>query len=90
MPDRKRSLQFQASCIRHLTAMAESEEIRSGAEAAIASLEWVSKGELVLKELIRLRKEQPELFQVLCNLFTAFPGAELAAVRDIQSERIGL
>jgi hypothetical protein len=40
----------------------------------------MQKGELVLKELMRLRKEEPELFEMLRNLIGM--GAKLEAIRE--------
>lgn len=77
-----RNLAFQCACVRDLLSSARSEEIRAGAEAAIKSLEWIAKGEDVLKWLIVLRREQPELFAALCELFKAFPGVHLDQVRS--------
>jgi hypothetical protein len=59
---------------------ARNEETRSGLEQAIKTLEWMQKGELVLKELMRLRKEEPELFEMLRNLIGM--GAKLEAIRE--------
>jgi len=75
-----RSLSFQASCIRDCLTGARNDDIRSGLEQAIKTLEWMQKGELVLKELMRLRKEEPELFEMLRNLIGM--GAKLEAIRE--------
>jgi hypothetical protein len=85
-----RSLSFQASCIRDVLPSARNEETRSGLEQAIKTLEWMQKGELVLKELMRLRKEQPELFDTLRRLFGM--GAKLSDIRATENlaEDMGL
>lgn len=75
-----RSLSFQASCIRDCLTAARNEETRSGLEQAIETLEWMQKGELVLKELMRLRKEEPELFNTLRELIGM--GARLDKIRE--------
>lgn len=74
-----RSLAFQTSCIRDVLTSARNEDVRAGLEQAIKTLEWMQKGELVLKELMRLRKEEPELFETLRQLIGA--GARLDAIR---------
>jgi hypothetical protein len=65
-------------------------ELIACVEGCIASAEWMQKGELVLKELIRLRKEEPELFETLRKLFGM--GAKLSDIRATEdlAERMGL
>jgi len=75
-----RSLAFQASCLRDCLPLARNEDIRSGLGQAIKTLEWMAKGELVLKELMRLRKEEPELFETLRRLIGM--GAKLDAIKE--------
>jgi len=75
-----RSLAFQCACIRDVLTSARNEETRSGLEQAIKTLEWMQKGELVLKELMRLRKEEPELFEALRALIGM--GAKLDVIRE--------
>ena len=74
-----RSLSFMCGCLRDVIAHARNEEIREGIEQAIKTLEWMQKGELVLKELMRLRKEEPELFETLRRLIGM--GARLSDIR---------
>lgn len=90
MSDSKRSLQFQASCIRDVLSAARNEDVRAGLDQAIKTLEWMQKGELVLKELMRLRKEEPELFETLRRLIGM--GARLSDIRATEdmAERMGL
>lgn len=75
-----RDLSAQAASCRHLLPYAESDEIRACVEQAIKTLEWMQKGELVLKELMRLRKEEPELFEALRALIGM--GAKLDVIRE--------
>ena len=81
---RIRSLDYQEGCIRHLIAMCPQaqEDVIAGAEQAIKTLEWMQKGELVLKELMRLRKEEPELFETLRRLIGM--GARLSDIRETE------
>lgn len=85
-----RDLSAQAASLRHLLQSAESEEIRACIEGAIRTLEWMQKGELVLKELMRLRKEEPELFETLRRLIGM--GARLSDIRATENlaEEMGL
>jgi len=85
-----RDLSAQISSLRHLLTFAQSDEIRACVEQAIKTLEWMQKGELVLKELMRLRKEEPELFETLRRLFGM--GAKLADIRktEAMAEEMGL
>ena len=78
----QRSLAFMAACIRDCLPSARNEETRAGLDQAIKTLEWMQKGELVLKELMRLRKEDPELFEMLCNIIAAFRGAKIVEIRE--------
>ena len=85
-----RSLAFQIGCIRDALAAARTDEIREGIEQAIKTLEWMQKGELVLKELMRLRKEEPELFETLRRLIGM--GARFSDIRATETlaEEMGL
>jgi len=85
-----RDLSAQISSIRHAINFVENEDIRACLEQAIKTLEWMAKGELVLKELIPLRKENPELFETLRRLFGM--GARLSDIRATEdlAERMGL
>ncbi len=76
-----KNLQHQISAVRDLLTSARNEDVRLCAEAAIKTLEWISKGEDVLKELVRLRKEEPELFRALSDLIGM--GAKLNAIREL-------
>lgn len=75
-----RDLSAQCSSVRHALNFVENEDIRACLEQTIKTLEWMQKGELVLKELMRLRKEEPELFEMLRNLIGM--GAKLEAIRE--------
>jgi hypothetical protein len=85
-----RDLSAQAASLRHLLTFADSEEVRACTEQAIRTLEWMQKGELVLKELMRLRKEEPELFETLRRLIGM--GARLSDIRATEqfAEDMGL
>lgn len=85
-----RDLSAQAASCRHLLPYAESDEIRACVEHAIKTIEWMQKGELVLKELMRLRKEEPELFETLRRLIGM--GARLSDIRATEdlAEEAGL
>jgi len=85
-----RDLSAQAASCRHLLPYAESDEIRACVEHAIKTIEWMQKGELVLKELMRLRKEEPELFETLRELIGI--GASIADIRstDRMTQEAGL
>lgn len=86
-----RNLQHQASATRHmLNGGKMTPDLIACVEACIASAEWMAKGELVLKELIRLRKEEPELFETLSRLIGM--GARLSDIRATEdyAERMGL
>jgi hypothetical protein len=65
-------------------------ELIACVEGCIASAEWMAKGEQVLKEFIRLRKEEPELFETLRRLIGM--GAKLSDIRATEdlAERMGL
>ncbi len=85
-----RSLAFMVCCLNDVLPQARSEEVREGIEGAIRTLEWMQKGELVLKELMRLRKEEPELFETLRRLIGM--GAKLSDIRETErmAEEAGL
>lgn len=85
-----RDLSAQIASLRHALNSVESDEIRACIEQAIKTLEWMSKGELVLKELMRLRKEEPELFETLRRLIGM--GARLSDIRATEqfAEEMGL
>lgn len=85
-----KNLEHQCAAIRSVLTSASNDEIRACLEQAIKTLEWMQKGELVLKELMRLRKEQPELFETLRKLFGM--GAKLSDIRATEdlAERMGL
>jgi len=85
-----RDLSAQTASLRHVLHFADSDEIRACVEQAIKTLEWMQKGELVLKELMRLRKEDPELFETLRRLFGM--GAKLSDIRKTEemAEEMGL
>ena len=85
-----RSLSFMCGCLRDVIDHSRNDEIREGIEAAIRTLEWMQKGELVLKELMRLRKEEPELFETLRRLIGM--GARLSDIRATEqlAEEAGL
>lgn len=67
------SLAFQAGCIRDVLNSARSEEIRSGLEDAIRTVEWCERHAPVIKEMIRIVKETPEILEVL----RTFPGSKV-------------
>lgn len=78
-----RSLSMMAACIRHVTTHAASDEIKDGLESAIATLQWLEKGELVLKMLIDMRKHDREMFDRLVDVLSVFPGSMLADIREV-------
>lgn len=67
------SLAFQAGCIRDVLSSARSEEIRSGLEDAIRTIERCERHAPVIKEMIRIVKETPEILEVL----RTFPGSKV-------------
>ena len=74
-----KNLQHQISAVRDLLSSARNDDVRACVEAAIKTLEWLSKGDLVLKEMMRLRREDPELFELLRELIGA--GLKLDQIR---------
>lgn len=86
-----RNLEHQAAATRHmLNGGTMTPELIACVEGCIASAEWMAKGEQVLKEFIRLRKEEPELFETLRRLIGM--GAKLSDIRATEdlAERMGL
>lgn len=85
-----KNLEHQCAAIRSVLTSASNDEIRACLEQAIKTLEWMQKGELVLKELMRLRKEEPELFETLRRLIGM--GARLSDIRATEdlAEEAGL
>jgi hypothetical protein len=75
-----KNLEHQCASLRSVLTSASNDEIRACLEQAIKTLEWMQKGELVLKELMRLRKEEPELFEALRALIGM--GAKLDVIRE--------
>ena len=72
------TLAYQASCIRDVLCSARSDEIRSGLEDAIRTVEWCERQEPVIKELMRIVKETPEILEVV----RTFPGSRVS-VSDV-------
>lgn len=68
------SLAFQAGCIRDVLCSARSDEIRSGLEDAIRTIEWCERQAPVIKEMIRIVKETPEILEVV----RTFPGSRVS------------
>lgn len=86
-----RNLEHQAAATRHLlNGGTMTPELIACVEGCIASAEWMAKGDQVLKELVRLRKEDPDLFQTLRELIGM--GASIADIRstDRMAEEAGL
>lgn len=67
------SIAFQAGCIRDVLGSARSDEIRMGLEDAIRTVEWCERQAPVIKEMIRIVKETPEILEVV----RTFPGSSV-------------
>ncbi len=67
------SLAFQASCIRDCLPSARSDEIRSGLEAAIRTIEWCEACGQTIKDLFQIARETPEVLEVV----RTFPGSKV-------------
>lgn len=74
------SLDFMAACVRDVTQHAQNENVASGLQAAIRTLEWLAKGEAALKVLIALRRERPDTFAAIEAMLKVFPDAEITRV----------
>lgn len=76
-----RNLAHMAACIRNIARYAQEGEQRACVEAGIKSLEYMHDGAAdVLKWIVRLKQENPQLFQDFIGLIGM--GAELVAVRE--------
>lgn len=67
------TLAFQAGCIRDVLNSARSDEIRMGLEDAIRTVEWCERHAPVIKEMIRIVRETPEILEVV----RTFPGSSV-------------
>ncbi len=76
-----RALTIQAEAVRRAIASAASKDIRD-LESAAASLDWMAKGDDVLKMLVRLRKDRPQVFETLKAVLLEFPEATIARIGD--------
>lgn len=76
----KRSLAFQRSCVEHLIALHrdESDSILEGAKQAALTLAWMEKRGELLRELVRLEREAPDLSALLREM----PDARIVDVRQ--------
>lgn len=77
-----RALDFQIACLRDAGDNPWNEEITEGVEAAIKTLEWMARNESILKLLVALRKNRPDVFAAFEALLKAFPEAAISDVRD--------
>lgn len=75
---------------RDLISYAKNDEIRACGERVLKILEYLSRGDAVFKELVRLHDEDPALLAALVNL--ARTGAKLSDIRDTETvaEEMGL
>ena len=75
---------------RDLISYAKNDEIRACGERVLTILEYLSRGDAVFKELVRLRDEEPMLFEALCRLIGM--GARLSDIRATEqlAEDMGL
>jgi len=75
---------------RDLLSYAKNDEIRACGEMVLKILEYLSRGDAVFKEMVRLRDENPELFETLRRLFGM--GAKLSDIRKTEAmvEEMGL
>ena len=68
-----RSLSYQAACLRHCIASADvNDDVRDGAEAGLASLEWIERNAEVIRTVYRLMQHK-----AVKAVLESFPGAEL-------------
>lgn len=51
------------------------------AKQACLTLAWIERSSELIKMISELRRESPELFDVLSNISSAFPGVKIAAIR---------
>lgn len=79
----ERSLGFMISCIRDCIPNARNERIQKGLEAAIRTLEWLQKGESVIRMLVALRRERPSTFRTMAELLRVFPYAQPEDIRRV-------
>ncbi len=78
-----RNLAHMDACIRNIAHNAPEGEQRACVEAGIRSLEYMHDGAAdVLKAVMRLKKENPGVFQAFVDLIGM--GAELVDVRKTQ------
>lgn len=69
-----RSLAHQISCVRHCIAAADvNDDVRAGAEAGLASLEWVERNVEIIREVQRLMTQN----KAVITFLGAFPGAQI-------------
>lgn len=77
----RRSLPFQAACIRDVISYARTESTRDGLEGALATIEWLEKHADLIRMHQQLRLGNPQLFEALHAVATVFPGAQVVDVR---------
>lgn len=85
-----RSLAFQIGCLRDTIPAARNEDIRSGLEQALQTLEWIERREDLIKMLEKLRTDNPSLYDTFVFLSRAFPGASIEDIRALEAEELGL
>lgn len=79
----ERSLSFMISCIRDCIPNARNDRIKKGLEAAIRTLEWLQKGEAVIRLLVAMRRDSPGMFKGLSELLRVFPDAQPEDIRRV-------
>lgn len=83
-----RSLTFQRSCIEHLVALHSKDvenTIIEGAKQAALTIGWIERQAEILRMLDTLRKERPDLFAIMSECASYFPGTKIADVPVKQS-----
>jgi hypothetical protein len=75
---------------RDLISCAKNDEVRACGERVLKILDYLSRGDAVFKELVRLQEEEPDLFAAFCRLVRM--GARLSDIRTTEqfAEEAGL
>ena len=80
-----RSLAFQRQCVEHLIHLHDGQpedSILDGARQAALTLGWLERQGELLKMWDHLRRQRPDLYEIMQGILAVFPGAKIEDVRE--------
>ncbi len=91
----KRSLAYQRMAVEDLIARVGDDPdctVIEAAKQAALTIAWIERREELIKMIEKLRKDNPDLYDLFVEFTTRFPGASLADIRatEREAERAGL